>query len=64
MRNKERIKLFILEGIMPKMNGKEAFKAIKSIDPDAKYISMSGNAGDISATLIFFDPDYELPPPL
>jgi DNA-binding NtrC family response regulator len=64
MMNKERIKLVIPDGIVPKMNGKEPFQAIKSIDPDTKCISMSGNAEDIFGPLIFLDPDYELPPPL
>ena len=34
--NKERIALVILDVIMPKMNGKEAFDEIRKICPDMK----------------------------
>jgi PAS domain S-box-containing protein len=49
MMNKDRIKLVIMDGIMPKMNGKEAFRAIKAMNPRARCIFMSGYAEDIFA---------------
>jgi PAS domain S-box-containing protein len=44
---KDKIRLVILDGIMPKMNGKEAFKEIKGMVPGIKCIFMSGYAEDI-----------------
>ncbi len=45
--NKERIRLVILDGIMPKMNGKEAFRKIRAMSPDVRCIFVSGYAEDI-----------------
>ena len=45
--NKDDIKLVLLDGIMPKMNGKEVFKAIRVMAPKIKCIFMSGYAEDI-----------------
>lgn len=45
--NKENIHLVILDGIMPKKNGIEAFREIKAIDPNIKCIFISGYAEDI-----------------
>jgi CheY-like chemotaxis protein len=45
--NKERIQLIILDAIMPRMNGKEAFREIKAMGPEMKFIFMSGYAEDI-----------------
>ncbi len=41
-RNKDKIALIILDIIMPKMNGYDAFKAIRTINPDAKILLSSG----------------------
>jgi two-component system cell cycle sensor histidine kinase/response regulator CckA len=41
------IKLVILDGIMPVMNGMEAFRQIKDISPDIRCIFMSGYSEDI-----------------
>lgn len=46
-RNKDSIELVILDGIMPNMNGREAFDEIRKLCPDMKAIFMSGYAKDI-----------------
>jgi len=45
--NKNDVKLVILDGIMPMMNGKEVLRAIKDMVPNIKCIFMSGYAEDI-----------------
>jgi CheY-like chemotaxis protein len=45
--NKEKIALVILDVIMPKMNGKEAFDEIRKIRPDIKALFISGYTADI-----------------
>jgi PAS domain S-box-containing protein len=45
--NKDAIRLVILDGIMPKKNGKESYDAIKVLVPDIRAIFMSGYAEDI-----------------
>jgi PAS domain S-box-containing protein len=47
MENKNRVRLLILDVIMPRKNGKEAFEEIRRIRPDIKVLFMSGYAGDI-----------------
>ncbi|HUJ16644.1 MAG TPA: response regulator [Nitrospirota bacterium] len=47
LKNKDRIRLLILDLIMPRKNGKEAFEAIREIRPDIKVLFMSGYAADI-----------------
>lgn len=47
IKNRNVIKLVILDGIMPRKNGGEAFDAIRKICPDMKTIFMSGYAEDI-----------------
>lgn len=41
------IALIILDVVMPRMNGKEAYEAIRKIDPSAKVIFTSGYTDDI-----------------
>ena len=41
------INLLLLDVLMPKMNGKEAYDEIKKIDPAVKAIFMSGHTADI-----------------
>jgi len=43
----EVIDLLVLDVIMPKMNGKEAFERIRAIRPDIKVLFTSGYTGDI-----------------
>ena len=45
--NRDKIQLVILDGIMPKKNGKEAYEEIKLISPDIKTIFMSGYSEDV-----------------
>ncbi len=45
--NRENIHLVILDGIMPRMNGREASRQIKAMSADVKCIFMSGYAEDI-----------------
>lgn len=39
---KEKVRLVILDGIMPKKSGKEACREIRALNPDVKVIFMSG----------------------
>ncbi|HOW57007.1 MAG TPA: response regulator [Smithellaceae bacterium] len=45
--NKDKIKLVLLDVIMPKKNGKEVFFAIRMIKPQMKTIFMSGYSAEI-----------------
>ena len=44
--NRDIVKLIILDGVMPKMNGKEAFQEIRMVTPTIKTIFASGYAED------------------
>jgi two-component system, cell cycle sensor histidine kinase and response regulator CckA len=46
-KTEERIDLIILDTVMPKKNGQEAYDEIKKIKPDSKVIFTSGYTGDI-----------------
>ncbi len=46
-RDGQKIKLLILDVIMPKKNGKEVYEAIKEIEPDIKVLFASGYPADI-----------------
>jgi two-component system cell cycle sensor histidine kinase/response regulator CckA len=48
--NKDKIRLALLDMIMPRMNGKEAYEFMKKMAPDIKTIFMSGYAEDILKT--------------
>ncbi len=45
--NREGIDLLLLDVIMPRKNGKEAYIALKKIRPDIRAVFMSGYTGDI-----------------
>ncbi len=47
--NRAAINLLILDGIMPKMNGLEAYQAISALNPNIPCIFMSGYSGDVFA---------------
>ncbi|MFA7405999.1 MAG: PAS domain S-box protein [Pelobacteraceae bacterium] len=57
--SKETIALVILDVIMPKMNGKEAFEEIRKICPDIKTIFISGYTADIIHNRGMLDEDLE-----
>jgi len=46
-KDSERIQLVLLDIIMPKKNGREAYEAMKKIRSDMKVIFMSGVSADI-----------------
>lgn len=53
MENRQNIKLVVLDGIMPKMNGKEAWEEINALSPGFKVLFISGYTDDIfTATAI------------
>ncbi len=54
--NRDSIDLVILDGIMPKKNGMEAYQEIKAITPSAKTIFLSGYAEDIISKEGLLDP--------
>lgn len=45
--NKDRVRLLLLDVIMPNKNGKEAYEAIREMRPDVKALFMSGYSEDI-----------------
>jgi len=45
--HKDTLSIVILDVVMPKMNGKEAFDAIRALDPSMKVIFTSGYTDDI-----------------
>lgn len=47
MENKDKIRLLLLDVIMPNKNGKEAYEEIKKVSPDMKSIFTSGYPADI-----------------
>ncbi len=54
--NRERISLIILDGIMPKKNGREVYEEIRTITPVIKAIFLSGYAEDVISKQGVFDP--------
>jgi len=47
IKNKDRIKLIILDVIMPKKSGKDVYNTISNILPTVKVLFMSGYTGDV-----------------
>ena len=60
--NMEKVSLVLLDVIMPLKNGREAYDEIKSLNPDAKVIFMSGYTEDIIMGKGLLKPDTELIP--
>jgi DNA-binding response OmpR family regulator len=47
LENKDKVHLVVLDVLMPKKNGKEAYEEIRKIRPDVKVIFTSGYTADI-----------------
>ena len=45
--NRDQVRLLLLDGIMPRKNGKEAYEEIRAINPSIKAIFVSGYTEDI-----------------
>jgi PAS domain S-box-containing protein len=59
-----KISLVILDVIMPKMNGREVYDAIRGIDPDMRILFCSGYANDVVVNQGGLDEEmYYLPKP-
>jgi CheY-like chemotaxis protein len=54
--NRARIHLVILDGIMPRMNGREALHEIQRINPSVKALFMSGYSQDIISSQGLLEP--------
>jgi PAS domain S-box-containing protein len=57
-KNRERVRLLILDVIMPKKNGKEVYEEIRKDRPDIKAIFSSGYTADILYKKRVLDGDY------
>jgi len=57
--SKDAVKLILMDIIMPKKNGKEAFSEIRKFDPDVKIIYSSGYTQDIIESRDEFDTDAD-----
>ncbi len=55
--NSDRIQLVLLDGIMPKKNGKEAYEEIKRLRPDIRVIFASGYSEEIFSKDGIWDTD-------
>jgi len=56
---KEKVKLVVMDVIMPNMNGKEAMDRIRKISPATKVIFLSGYTSDIIHARGLFDEELE-----
>jgi two-component system cell cycle sensor histidine kinase/response regulator CckA len=58
--NSSRIGLVLLDTIMPKKNGRQAYEAMKAIQPEVKTLFMSGYTADIISKQGLLDPGIDL----
>jgi PAS domain S-box-containing protein len=47
MENRDRVRLLILDVIMPKMNGRQVYEVIRQLQPDIRAIFISGYTADV-----------------
>ena len=59
-KDRERIQLVLLDVIMPKKNGREAYEAMKKIRSDIKVIFMSGYTADVIQKKELLEGDFGL----
>jgi CheY-like chemotaxis protein len=57
-KNRDRVRLLILDVIMPKKNGKQVYEEIRKDRPDVKVIFSSGYTADILYKKRFLDEDF------
>ncbi len=57
--NRDTIRLVILDMMMPGKNGKEAYDAIKSLNPDIRALFASGYTADILNRKDILDPQVD-----
>lgn len=62
MRQAETISLLLMDVIMPKKNGKEAYEEIRKISPKIKACFVSGYASDVIRSGISPDDEFEFIP--
>ena len=58
--NRESIKLILMDMIMPKKNGKEAYEEIRQISPNVKVLYSSGYTADFIQSRGVKEKDVEL----
>lgn len=56
----ERFALHILDSVMPRLNGREAFERIRALRPDAKFLFTSGYGGDALPSSFLKEHDLEM----
>jgi two-component system, cell cycle sensor histidine kinase and response regulator CckA len=61
-KNRDRVRLLILDVIMPKKNGKQVYEEIRRDRPDVKVIFSSGYTADILYKKRFLDGDFSFIP--
>jgi CheY-like chemotaxis protein len=57
LEHQDQVRLLILDGIMPRMNGKEAYDEIRALNPSIKALFVSGYSDDILSKQGLLDPD-------
>ena len=60
MENRDRVKLLLLDVIMPKKNGREVLSKIKIFSPDVKTLFVSGYTADVIQEKGLLDPGMQL----
>jgi len=64
-RGHEGIALIILDCVMPRLNGRETYEAIRSVLPETRFLFMSGHTSDIVLDKGMGEPEFAfIPKPL